>query len=112
MRLVAAALLLIILASFYHVQAAELLQLAPADESQLYQLAMFWAAAFGGYGVMVMVFGFVRSPLPKDAHIRLLPVFFGICALIALFFYLVSSAVDAPEREEQRRLRPGETVTI
>lgn len=112
MRFVASALLLIILASFYHVQVADFLALTPAAESQLYQLGMFWAALFGGYGAVVMVIGFIRAPLKQDAHIRLLPGFIGICALIFLFFYLITSSFDAPVREEQRRVRPGETITI
>ena len=42
----------------------------------------------------------------------LLPVFLGISALMVVFFYLLSSSFDAPARDEQRRVRPGETITI
>ncbi len=112
MRLIIAALILIIVASFYHVQLSDLLTLSSAAESRIYRLGMFWAAALGGYGAVVMVFGLVLSPLKSDAHIRILPLFISLSALLLLFFYLLSSAIDAPERDDQRRVRPGETITI
>jgi hypothetical protein len=112
MRLVMAALILIILASFYHVQLSDLFSLSSSAESRIYRLGMFWAAAIGGYGVVVTVFGFVLSPLKNDSRIRLLPIFLGISAMIFLFFYLLSSSIDAPAGDEERRLRPGETITI
>lgn len=112
MRLVVAALILIILASFYHVQLSDLFSLSPAAESRIYRLGIFWAAAIGGYGVVVAALGFAFSPLKNDFKVRLLPVFLGITALILLFFYLLSTSFDAPVRDEQRRVRPGETITI
>lgn len=112
MRLVMAALILIVLASFYHVQLSDLFSLSPAAESRIYRLGMFWAAAIGGYGVVVTVFGFVFSPLRSDTQVRLLPIFLSISAMIFLFFYLLSSSIEAPAGDEQRRVRPGETITI
>lgn len=112
MRLIMAALVLIVLASFYHVQLSELFSLSSAAESRIYRLGIFWAAAIGGYGVVLTVFGLVLSPVRYDAGVRLLPVVIGISVVIFLFFYLLSSSLDAPVREEQRRLRPGETITI
>jgi hypothetical protein len=112
MRLVMAALILIILASFYHEQLSDLFSLSSSAESRIYRLGMFWSAAIGGYGVVVMAFGFALSPLKNDVQVRLLPIFFGISAMIFLFFYLLSSSIDAPARDEQRRVRPGETITI
>ncbi|MHB8120939.1 MAG: hypothetical protein ACYDG4_02195 [Desulfuromonadaceae bacterium] len=112
MRLIMAALVLIVLASFYHVQLSELFSLSSAAESRIYRLGIFWAAAIGGYGVVLTVFGLVLSPVRYDAEVRLLPVVIGISVMIILFFYLLSSSLDTPVREEQRRLRPGETITI
>jgi hypothetical protein len=112
MRLVMAALILIVLASFYHGQISELLSLSSAAESRIYRLGMFWAAAIGGYGVVVTALGFALSPLKNDVNIRLMPIFFAISAMIFLFFYLLSSSINTPPGEEQRRLRPGETITI
>lgn len=112
MRLVMAALIMIILASFYHVQLSDLFLMSPAAESRIYRLGMFWSAAIGGYGVVVTAFGFALSPLKSDSQVRLLPTIIGISALIFLFFYLLSSSIEAPPGDEQRRLRPGETITI
>jgi nitrate/nitrite transporter NarK len=112
MRLVMVALILIILASFYHSQLSDLFSLSQDAESRIYRVGMFWAAAIGGYGVVLTVFGFVFSPHKNDAHVRILPIFMGISVMIFFFFYLLSSSMDAPVREEQRRVRPGETITI
>ena len=112
MRLVMAALILIILSSFYHEQISDLFSLSPSAENRFYSLGMFWAAAIGGYGAVVTVFGFALSPRKNDVQVRLLPMLLGIAALIFLFFYLLSTSINAPARDEQRRLRPGETITI
>jgi hypothetical protein len=112
MRLVMAALILIILASFYHVQLSDLFSLSISAESRLYRLGIFWAAAIGGYGVVLTILGLLLSPLKNDVQIRLLPLFISISAIIFLFFYLLSSAIDAPPRDDLRRLRPGETIDI
>lgn len=112
MRLVIAALIMIVLASFYHVQLSDLFSLSQASESRVYRLGIFWAAAIGGYGVVLSAFGFALSPLKSDAQIRLMPVLILIFALVALFFYLLSATIDAPERPGQRQIHPGETITI
>lgn len=112
MRLIMAALILIIIASFYHLQLSDLFLMSPGSENRFYQYGMFWAAAIGGYGVVMTVFGFVLSPLKGDGQIRLLPMTLAVSALIFLFFYLLSSSLDAPDRDRQRRIRPGETITI
>lgn len=112
MRMIMAALILIILASFYHVQISDLLSLSSSAESRLYRLGIFWAAAIGGYGGILTTLGFMLSPLKNDCKIRLLPIFLSIFATILLFFYLLSSAITTSPKEDQRRLRPGETITI
>lgn len=112
MRLVVAALILIILASFYHREIADFFLLSISEENRLYRLGIFWAAAIGGYGAVLTTLGFVLSPLKNDVQVRLLPLFLGISALVFLFFFLISSAIEAPFSDEQRRLHPGETITI
>jgi len=112
MRLVMAALILIILSSFYHDQLSDLFSLSLAAESRIYRIGLFWSAAIGAYGVVVTAFGLTLSPLKNDVQVRILPVFIGITALIFLFFYLLSSSIEAPSGDEQRRLKPGETITI
>jgi nitrate/nitrite transporter NarK len=112
LRLVMAALILIVLASFYHVQLSDLFSLSSGAESRIYGLGIFWAAAIGGYGVVVTALGLALSPRKNDVPVSLLPIVFGISAMVFLFFYLLSSSIDTPARDEQRRVRPGETITI
>jgi hypothetical protein len=107
-----AAVILIIVTSFYHVPLAELFSFSSAAESSVYQLSIFSAAAIGGYGVVVTVFGLLLASRESDARIRIMPLFIGISALILFFFYLLSSSLDAPFREDLRRIRPGESITL
>jgi len=110
LRLILAALLLIVLASFYHVGIADLFSLSDPAEMRLYRLGIFWAAAFGGYGVVLSAFGLVLPGDSRDAQVRVLPVFFMILATVSLFFYLLASSFNEPPRPE--RLHPGDTITI
>ena len=112
MRLVMAAMILIILASFYHGALSDLFVLSSAAENRIYSLGIFWAAAIGSYGVVLVAFGFVLSSQKRDESVRILPTFLVISVLIALFFYLLTTSINAPPTDEQRRLRPGETITI
>lgn len=112
MRLVLIALIIIIVASFFHSQITDYFSLSASAESSVYRNGMFWAAAIGGYGAVVTVLGFILSPRKNDSEVRLFPVFIGIATLIFLFFYLLSDAIDTPNGDEQRRVRPGETITI
>jgi hypothetical protein len=110
LRLVLAALLLIILASFYHGSLADLFSWSVASEARFFKLGIFWAAALGGYGVVLAVFGLVLPGDPRDLRVRVLPVFFLIIAVISLYFYLLTSSFNEEPRPE--RLKPGETITI
>lgn len=112
MRLIIAALILIILSSFYHTHISDLLSLSISAESRLYRLGIFWSASIGAYGVILTTFGLMLSPIKNDIQIRLLPLFLAISAIVFLFFYLLSAAINTPPKEEQRRLRPGETINI
>lgn len=110
MRLVLAALALITLTSFYHGWLADLLALSAGAGYRLYSLGIFWAAAIGGCGVILAVFGLVLPGNARDAGVRLLPLFLLIVAVVFLFFYLLASSLDGPSGPE--RLRPGDTITI
>lgn len=112
MRLIMVALILIVLASFYHLQIADLFLLSPSAENRFYRLGIFWAAAIGGYGVLLATIGLILSPDKNDAKIRLLPIIVSISAMVFLFFYLFSSAIESPPKGDQRRLHPDETITI
>lgn len=110
MRLVLAALLLIILASFYHGIVADLLNFSQNSEQRFYSLGIFWAAAMGGYGVVLTVFGFVLPATSRDVGVRIMPLFLMVFGLVALFFYLFVASFTAPA--EQRLLQPGTSITI
>jgi nitrate/nitrite transporter NarK len=110
LRLILAALLLIVLASFYHVGIADLFSMSEGADMRLYRLGIFWAAAFGGYGVVLAAFGLVLPAEPRDAQVRVLPIFFMILATMALFFYLLASSFNEPPQPE--RIQPGDTITI
>jgi hypothetical protein len=112
MRLVLAALVLIIIASFYHDFVGETLSLSLEAEMRFYRLGIFWAAAMGGYGVVLAAFGLALPGTRRDSGVRVMPAFFMIVAAVAFFFYLLAAAIDAPSNPPRERLRPGETVTI
>lgn len=110
MRLLLAALLLIILASFYHAGLANLLFLSPGSEQRFFSLGLFAAAALGGYGAVLAVFGLVLPGDARDARVRIFPVFILLVCAVALFFYLFMASFSAPLEDQQ--LRPGDTITI
>jgi hypothetical protein len=112
MRLVLVALVVILMVSFYHAHIADIFSLTIESELRLYKLGIFWAAALGGYGVVLAVFGLALPGNQHDAGVRILPVFFMIVAAVSLFFYLLAASLDAPFDDPGQRLRPGETITI
>src|SRR5512133_1323809 len=112
MRLVLAALIIIITASFYHSGVSDLLSLSYETEMRFYRFGIFWAAAMGGYGVVLSVLGLVLSARQSDSGVRIMPSVFYILALVSLFFYLLSASFDAPIEPTRDRLRPGEPITI
>lgn len=112
MRLVLAALILIIISSFYHGELSALFSLSLAAESRIYRLGIFWAAAVGGYGAVLTVFGFILPHEKRDESVRILPLMLLIAGLVSLFFYLLAVSFDAPGKIDDKRLRPGETITI
>jgi fatty acid desaturase len=111
LRLLLAALFLIILASFYHGAIADLFVMTSEDEARFYRLGLFWASVIGGYGVVLAAFGLARPDDPRDVRIRLLPLFLMVMGVMTIYFYLLAAAFQEPP-PEHRRLRPGESITI
>jgi len=109
-RLLLAALMLIILASFYHNDVARIFSLNSGTEQNFFSMGLFAAAALGGYGVVLAVFGFVLPADHRDTRVKILPVFILLFSAIALFFYLFFASFTAPE--EEQKLRPGTTISI
>lgn len=110
MRMLLAALLLIILASFFHAGIADLLSLSMHTEQRFYSLGIFWAAAIGAYGVVLSTLGLILPATPRDAGVRLLPLVLLILFSTIFFFYLFVATLTTPVGE--KRLRPGSTITI
>ena len=110
MRILLAALLLIIVASFFHAGIADLLSLSMPAEQRFYRFGIFWGGAMGAYGVMLSTFGLILSATPRDDGVRILPLFLMILFGTIFFFYLFVVTLTAPF--EERRLRPGSTITI
>ena len=112
MRLVFSALVLIIIASFYHAGVSEVLSLSYNSEMRFYRWGIFCAAAMGGYGVVLSAFGLVLPARKGDTAVRIMPLLFLIIGVISLFFYLLAASLDSPHEPARERLRPGETITI
>lgn len=112
MRMIMAALVMIVLASFYHIQISDAFSFSAEAENRVYQLGMFWSAVLGGYGVVATALGCAMSPVKNDIQVRILPAFIGISVMVLWFFFLLYASFNAPPREEQRRLHPGDAITI
>lgn len=112
MRLVLVALILIVIASFYHGPVSDFLSLSDDAEMHFYQFGIFIAAAIGSYGVVLAVFGLLLSATESDAGIRILPTFLLILGVVYLFFNLLVVSINAPSDPFRERMNPGETITI
>jgi len=103
MRMLLAAMLLILLASLYS-------SITLGTTRNLYGQVIFWASALGGLGVIMAVAGLIRSPGRYDQKIKIYPLLLLIFAVIVFYFYLMASSFSTPAIYE--RLHPGETITI
>lgn len=110
LRIILASLGLIILASFFHRELARMLMLSVNSEQLLYNQGIFWAAATGGYGVVVTVLGFVLASDSRDRGVKLLPVILMLFCAVALFFYLLVTSFNSAVEELQQP--PGTSITI
>lgn len=112
MRLVSAALLIIIIASFFLNNASDFFSFSSTAEMRFYELGIFGAAALGGYGVVLSALGLVLPARHADSSVRVLPTLFFIFSAVFLFFYLLTSSMNSPHDPTRDRLSPGETITI
>lgn len=112
LRLVLAALLVIIITSYYHDIVGVILSLSYESEMRFYRLGIFWAAAMGSYGVVLAAFGLVLSGNQRDYGVRIMPAFLMVIVAVVLFFYLLAASINAPVNPQRDRLRPGDTITI
>lgn len=107
LNLIISAVVLVILAAFYHEQIGLLLSLSPGSETRFIFLGLLWGGIFGFGGITVAVFGLLRSP--GGARVSLMKPMVILVFLVLMFIFLLLSSFNRPESP---RLRPGETLTI
>jgi membrane-bound ClpP family serine protease len=108
LNLLLAALMPLILATFYHEQIAGLLILSLYHETMLVYLGFFWGGILGCLGILVTVAGLALSA-GKSPEVRLAPTVILLLAALISYFILFYSSVTTTEPV---KLRPGETITI
>lgn len=108
LKLVSAAVALVISAAFFHEYVASLFFLSPGGETQFIFLGLFWGGLFGFSGIAVMIVGLLRSP-GGEQGVGLLKPLVILVALVLFFLCLLLSSFSGPERPQ---LRPGEMITI
>jgi Na+-driven multidrug efflux pump len=108
LHLIIMAVVLVILAAFYHDQLALFLSLSPARETMFTYLGLMWGGIFGFCGITVTVIGLLRSPGGEPRPGLMKPVII-LALLVLLFICLFFSSFNRPEYP---RLRPGDTITI
>lgn len=108
LNLLIAAVVPLILVTFYHEQIARLLILSPYSETMLVYLGFFWGGVSGCLGILVIVAGLVLSA-GRGPEVRLAPSVILLAAALFLYFILFYSSITTTE---PTKLRPGETITI
>ena len=108
LKLLLAALVPLILATFYHEQIARLLILSHYNETMLVYLGFFWGWISGCLGILVTVAGLALSA-GKGPEARLASTVMLLATAFLFFLFLFYSSFTTTE---PAKLRPGETITI
>lgn len=108
LKLVIAAIVMVIAATFFHEEIAAVLFMTPSAEVRFVFLGLFLGGICGCLGILITVTGLLRDPAERRS-IRLAPTLIILAATILLFFFLLYSSFRTPEPP---RLGPGETITI
>lgn len=109
LRFMAAGMVLVMAATFFHAQLANLLFLSFENEARLTFLGFFLGGVCGGCGVLVIAVGLLQSS-GRESGVRLAPTVFLLFSLIILFFVLAyNSVVTAPVTPV---LPSGESINI
>ena len=108
LNLISTAVAFVIVAAFFHEQAATLFFLHPGAEEQLVMLGLFWGGIAGFAGIVVLITGMVR-PTGGPYTASLKKPLFTLIFLVVLFVLLLVSSFELPDHQ---KLRPGETITI
>jgi len=108
LHLLLAAIVPLILATFYHEQIARLIILSPYGETMLVYFGFFWGWVSGCLGILVTVAGLARSA-GKAPEVRLAPAVILLAVVLVFYFVLLYSTFTTTK---PLKLRPGETIII
>jgi H+/Cl- antiporter ClcA len=103
-----AAIVSVTLASYFHQEIARLFFLSGEAEARFVFFGLFWGGILGGIGVIIVTFGFLRTP-SIEHNVQLTPTILVLIAVSILFFVLFISFFKSPE---PTHVRPGETITV
>jgi fucose permease len=109
LRLLAAALMLLLLGTFYSQQLNTIFALPADGAMEFVRLALFWGGVLGGGAIVTISFGLVQRSR-GDEDVRLFPAVILVLIMTALFFILFYRSLTSPP--PQQPLSPGETLII
>jgi len=109
LRLLAAAVMLLLLGTFYSQQMNTIFALPADGAMEFVRLALFWGGVLGGGAIVIISAGLVQRSR-GDENIRLFPSVIMVLIMTALFFILFYRSLTSPPQEQP--LRPGETLII
>lgn len=107
-RFMAAGIVCVMAATFFHADLSRLLFLGMDGESRLTFLGFFVGGMCGGCGVLVAAAGLLQTG-SEDARIRLFPTILLLISLVFLFFFLVFNSFSVPNPTP---LQKGESISI
>lgn len=100
---------LLLLGTFYSQQINAMFALPLDGALEFVKLSFFWSAILGAAGVFIAVLGLIQRSSAADSF-SLVPTFFLLVFLLAVFFALFYRALSTPPAEQP--FRPGETLII
>jgi hypothetical protein len=98
----------VILASYYHQAISGLLSLTGETEASFVFYGLFGGGLFGGVGVIITAFGFLRAP-SSERNYRLTPSLIILIVVTLFFFMLFLSFFNSADPQ---RIRPDETISV
>ena len=109
LRLLSAALFLLILGAFYSQEIGGMIFFSPGGALEFVQLSFFWSGLLGGAGIIMICVGLLRASIRPEG-VRVLPSLALVLIMLGLFFLLFMRALTSPP--SQQPLKPGETLII
>jgi len=105
LRFMVAAVSLLLLGTFYSQQVNAFFSLSAGGAFEFVKLAFFWSGITGAAAVVMVIFGLMQRASTVDKF-SLVPTFFLVIFLIAMFFALFYRTLST------QPLKPGETLVI